>query len=119
MPHVKIDDDVDAYIREQQRRERRWGTITNAAYVARVLVVLAIMAGLLFVQYNGCKASDDDALDTIRSQDLADSALGGFNPGACAENESSRRFTATTVQRQRVSGTVCCGLVVKGCTIRW
>lgn len=116
MPHVKIDDDMDAYIRAQQRRVRRWSVF---AAIAKITGALAVIGGLLFVQCNGCEVSDDDTLAVIRSQGLRDPDLRGASPGACAEHESSRRFIATNAQNQRVSGTVCCGAVVKGCTIRW
>lgn len=108
--------DVDRYIRDERHRQARWG---SAWMIAQTVGALALAVGFLFVNCNGCQAHDDEVLDAIRAQGLTHPDLGGAHPGACAENESSRRFTAINAHGARVSGTVCCGFAVKGCTIRW
>jgi hypothetical protein len=44
----------------------------------------------------------------------------GWQPFTCSEGDfSSTGFRATNSQGRRVSGVVCCGLIMKNCTIRF
>lgn len=109
---------VDEWMEAGRRKQRRWALIGG---IATVVVGLVIAAVSLFVSCNAVPAGDERALSAIQASGLRDATLGGADIGACAEDESSRHFTATNSSGARVEGTVCCGLtgVGKGCTIRW
>jgi hypothetical protein len=109
---------MDEWMESGARKERRWalfGSIVGG-------VALLIGAGVvLFVQCNGVPAGDERVHDALKAQGFHDAKLFGADIGACAQDESSRHFTAQNSSGARVEGTVCCGLtgVAKGCTIRW
>jgi hypothetical protein len=120
MPSIKIDDDADAYIRENRRRQARWERISNFFKVVGTLIGLGAFFGIsTYIGCNGCETPNNEALEAIQSQGLTQPKLEGHNWGACHESETSRRFTALNAQGRPVSGTVCCGQFTKGCTIRW
>lgn len=108
----------DEYFRDAQRREQRWERARFIGVIVACLLVAAIGA---YVLLNRVEVDDGRALAAIRASGLRDPKLGGAVTAACAESESSRRFTATNSSGERVEGVVCCGLtgVGKGCTIRW
>lgn len=110
--------EVEQWMREGERRERRWGRL---ALIAGIAAVIAASAVGWYVLANRVEAGDERVLDTLRGAGLRDPELGGAATFNCAEGESSRHFTATNADGARVEGTVCCGLtgVGKGCTVRW
>lgn len=110
--------DIDAWVREGERRQRRWALAGAIAVVVAALIV--IVAGN-FVTANLVEVGDERALGAIESSGFRDVKLGGADALACSEAESSRHFSATNPRGQRVEGTVCCGLtgLAKGCTLRW
>jgi hypothetical protein len=112
------DPDVDAYVREAERRRGRWVKVGFAAAMVAGLVVVGVA---FVISSNHVPAGNDRVLDTLGASGLRDPVLGGADGFACAESESSRHFTATNSLGKRVEGTVCCGLtgIGKGCTIRW
>lgn len=64
--------------------------------------------------------SDDVAARrTLEAQGFSDITTSGFSFG-CGESDSySTGFEATNPAGKRVSGVVCCGLVLKACTVRF
>jgi hypothetical protein len=79
----------------------------------------SIVAALLLLSLVAC-TSEDDAKRTLTSAGFKDIRTTGYSPFACAEDDfSATGFTATNPNGLRVSGTVCCGLVFKGCTVRY
>lgn len=57
---------------------------------------------------------------TLESAGYTDVKTTGYNFLECGENDTFHTgFTATNPNGKRVSGTVCCGLFIKGCTIRF
>jgi hypothetical protein len=85
------------------------------------LIVAIVLCAILFYVFGmgGCEAEDLDALEAIRGQGLTSPTLYGNDLLACADSESSRKFTARNHQGELVHGTVCCGMFGKSCTIRW
>lgn len=117
---MKLSEEADEYIREQRRRKYRWSRVENFFKVVGTLIALGAFFGIsTYVGCNGCETPDKEAIEAIESQGMTHPTLGGHNMGACHDEETSRQFTATNAQGQRVSGTVCCGQFTKGCTIRW
>ena len=110
--------DVDAWVRDGQRRQRRWLLAGAIAVVVAGLVIVVIW---FVLQANMVPAGDQRAIDAVEASGFGNVLLGGAEALACAEGESSRHFSASNAQGKRVEGTVCCGLtgIGKGCTIRW
>lgn len=68
----------------------------------------------------GCMSSDSDATQTLRNSGYSNIKTTGLNPLSCSEDDFTRTgFVATNPSGQRVAGTVCCGMIFKGCTIRF
>lgn len=73
------------------------------------------------------KAANQPARETrqeraARAMGLTDYKFEGTALIGCAKGDSalaSEHFTARNVLGDKVSGTVCCGLVFKGCTVRF
>jgi hypothetical protein len=112
------DPSAEEYLREAERRERRWTRVRVVGVVVGCVLVAAIGA---YVSLNRVAVGDDRALEVLRASGLRNPRLGDAVTAACSESESSRRFTAINASGAPVEGTVCCGLtgVGKGCTIRW
>lgn len=108
--------EADEYIRAARRRDTRYKKFGE---IMAVLAGLGLCAGLIFVQCNGCEVGDNAAIETLEAAGMQDAILGGPDVMACGDHESSRHFSATNARGDRVEGTVCCGAVGKGCTIRW
>lgn len=75
-----------------------------------------IIAIILLV---GC--TDESAtIRTLRSSGFSNIRTTGYSWFECGKEDTfSTGFTATNPTGQTVSGTVCCGLIMKGCTIRF
>lgn len=70
----------------------------------------------------GLSACTDDAntIRTLRSAGYTDIETTGYSPWACGDDDTfATSFRAKNPQNQIVEGTVCCGMLVKGCTIRF
>jgi hypothetical protein len=109
---------LDEWFRAAERRERRWSSLKSLSLIVGCILICAIGA---YISLNRVEVGDDRALGAIRAAGFRDPRLGGAVTAACADSESSRRFTATNPLGRVVQGTVCCGLTSldKGCTIRW
>ena len=110
--------DLEAWMRDGERRQRRWALAGAVAVVVAALIVIVVGS---FVDANLVEVGDDRALRAIESSGFRNVKLGGADALACSDAESSRHFSATNPRGQRVEGTVCCGLtgLAKGCTLRW
>jgi len=113
-----MSEEVDAWVRDGERRQRRW---LLAGTIALVVAGLAATIIWLLISSNAIPAGDKRAIDTVEANGFRDVLLGGVDVLACADGESSRHFAATNSAGKRVEGTVCCGLsgVGKGCTLRF
>lgn len=57
---------------------------------------------------------------TLQQQGFTSIETTGWSAFECGEDDTySTGFRATNAQGRLVEGTVCCGLIAKGCTIRW
>ena len=57
---------------------------------------------------------------TLRQAGFKPVYFTGYNAFACGESDYyATGFVAENARGDIVSGTVCCGLIFKGCTIRW
>ena len=109
---------LDAWMREGERKQRRWALAGTIAVIVAALVAIAVWWA---IAANLVEVSDERAMQAIESSGFRDVKLGGADALACPEAESSRHFAATNPRGKRVEGTVCCGLtgVATGCTLRW
>lgn len=79
------------------------------------IVILAVLA----LSLTAC-TDEESSRRALEAQGFKDITFTGYDMWSCGEDDTySTGFTATNVNGQRVSGTVCCGLVAKACTIRY
>jgi len=76
-----------------------------------------LFLALLFV----CACTNESgARSALLKSGFTDIETLGYAPFACGQDDgTSTRFRATNSQGIRVEGVVCCGLVVKNCTVRF
>ena len=110
--------EVDAWVRDGERRQRRW---LLAGSIAGIVAVIVIAIVAFAIEGNAVPAGEKRAIGAIEAQGFRDVRLGGAEVLGCAPSESSRHFSATNPAGKHVEGTVCCGItgVAKGCTLRW
>jgi hypothetical protein len=59
------------------------------------------------------------ATEILSSHGYTEIQITGYNMFSCSEDDTFKTgFTAKTITGQITSGTVCCGLFMKGCTVR-
>lgn len=65
-------------------------------------------------------SSDSPAAETLRKSGYTDIELTGWSPFKCDEKDTfSSGFRAKNSNGSTVEGVVCCGLIFKGCTVRF
>lgn len=80
--------------------------------------------GALVLAQGECSPGPGKAQDALRTMGFRDVKIIGSHPYApsfygCDKNDAvAHEATATNAQGQRVSVVVCCGMVMKGCTVR-
>lgn len=76
---------------------------------------------LALLLFSLASCTDDAAtVRTLRSAGFTDITTTGYSAWACGEDDSfATGFRAKNPQGQLVEGTVCCGFMVKGCTVRF
>lgn len=97
-----------------------------------LLIVVAILGILGTVVISAIKnpnaisqlseSSPGRQVNTLQAMGFKDISLRSASWTACGNDDSifsSNDFTATNPLGARVSGTVCCGLLMKGCTVRF
>jgi hypothetical protein len=63
---------------------------------------------------------EDNTVRTLQAHGFTNIQTTGFNPWSCGQDDTfSTGFIATNASGQKVSGTVCCGFIGKGCTVRF
>lgn len=56
----------------------------------------------------------------LEYQGLVNIHVGGWDAFECSPGDTiSRGFTAQNASKQNVEGTVCCGVWIGGCMVRW
>jgi hypothetical protein len=80
-------------------------------------MMTSLVLAVLFMA--GC-TSEGKTVNTLRSAGYTDIKAGGYDFWECGDDDTyATKFTARNPNGQMVHGTVCCGLVGKGCTIRF
>lgn len=75
------------------------------------------LVGLVFLV--GC-TDEGSSYRTLQAHGFTDITFTGWSPFVCSKDDRfSTGFTARNSAGQQVSGTVCCGLLTKGCTVRF
>lgn len=78
--------------------------------------ILLIFATLLFF---AC-TDESNAQRTLENFGFTNISFTGHDWWSCGEDDSSSTgFIATNKDGKRVSGTVCCGMIFKNCTVRF
>lgn len=93
--------------------ERHGSFMLNVVYVA-----IAIIGVLIFFAGN-CGSPDPKLQRALESQGFSKVTVGEWDAFECGGDSISRSFSATNSNGQRVSGTICCGFFLKGCTVRF
>jgi hypothetical protein len=78
-------------------------------------VVVLVFAFLLWL---GTNTDSVQAKQAAEDSGLRDIRTGGYAWFQCGDWKCTE-FTATNSDGKKVSGAVGCGLILKGCTIRW
>jgi hypothetical protein len=79
-----------------------------------ILMFLVIMFFLI-----GC-TDTNGTVRTLKSSGYTEISVGGYDWFSCGEDDwSATTFHAKNPNGEYVSGTVCCGLFFKGCTVRY
>lgn len=77
-----------------------------------------ILVGILVI-FSGC-TNHDKTVETLSKSGYSEIVTGGYNIFSCGEDDTySTNFTAKNPVGNVVSGTVCCGILFKGCTVRF
>ena len=81
-----------------------------------ILIILLILTLLILT---GC-TSNNDTISTLEKAGYTNINVGEWDAFGCSDDDFySTRFTATNSLNNTVEGTVCCGLMMKRCTIRY
>ena len=77
---------------------------------------LCVLLALIAI---GC-TDEANTIRTLDSNGFTDIRTTGFNAFECGKEDTySTGFTARNAKGKLVSGTVCCGFLSKGCTVRF
>lgn len=74
---------------------------------------------LLFTLLALACTDNEGASRALHGSGFTDITLTGFSFGCGKDDGSSTGFEAKNPQGGRVKGVVCCGLIFKGCTVRF
>lgn len=75
-----------------------------------------IFIAILFI---GCTDSSSSR-ETLQKAGFTDITITGWSPFSCGEDDTySTGFSAKNPNGQMVEGVVCCGMIVKSCTVRF
>lgn len=81
----------------------------------KIIIGLIILSVLM----TGC-VSSSATTRTLTKAGYTNIETGGWDVMGCSDDDfTATSFTATNSLNQTVSGTVCCGLIFKKCTIRY
>lgn len=91
-----------------------------------IMITIVVLVGLSAITLGGFKSCDsactnrDATRETLRKSGYTDIEPGDYAWFECGDDDRFHtQFTATNPVGQTVTGTVCCGLFSKGCTIRY
>lgn len=86
-----------------------------------ILVCLLCLLAAVFAVGKAVTSDDADYVRILNSQGYTNVDIQGTAFTGCAKEDSplnSVQFTAKGVNQATVHGVICCGLLLKGCTVR-
>lgn len=64
--------------------------------------------------------TEADTVRTLRANGFTDIQTTGWSPFVCSKDDTFETgFRAKNARGETVTGTVCCGFLTKGCTVRF
>lgn len=94
----------------------------GAGNISRPSVTYLVMkriVGLGLLLLTGC-TNESATVETLQKAGFRDIRTTGYAWLACGDDDTfATKFQARNPTGQLVNGVVCCGLIGKGCTIRW
>ena len=76
--------------------------------------------GVLLLLLSGCLIDAASTVRTLEDSGFSNVQITGYSWWVCGEHDTYHTgFVATNPAGRRVSGTVCCGWLTKGCTVRF
>ena len=87
----------------------------------KVLLVASILGGLVTCRHYAC-VDKEQAEEVLKKDGRFNNATfqDTYQWWTCGHGDAyATGFTAINSKGDKVSGTVCCGLIMKDCTIRW
>lgn len=97
------------------RHTEKHGPMTIIVVAAFGIVSIGIWAST-----NLGGSDDAKVIEAAEKHGLANVRITGWNPLECSDGDSiARGFRATNANGRDVTGTICCGYMLKGCTVRW
>ena len=82
--------------------------------------LMALFGVALLLAGVGCFTNETDTRRTLEAQGFIDIEITGWSPWSCSEDDYTETgFRAVNTKGLIVTGTVCCGLLTKGCTVRF
>tara|TARA_Y100000034_G_scaffold71176_1_gene85844 strand:+ start:3037 stop:3330 length:294 start_codon:yes stop_codon:yes gene_type:complete len=85
-----------------------------------LLLGAAIPLGLMIVAGGSCSDGEEKMVRALKNQGFTNVQITGRAWFGCSEEDYySQNFTALNPHGRFVEGIVCCGLIAKGCTVRW
>jgi len=100
----------------RRRRRPAWAPV-----IAQAAALALLLVGLVGARW-GCSDSAESraaAASTLELDGYTDVAITGFAAWACGgDGWRTVEFSATSPSGEPVTGAVCCGAVLRGCSIR-
>lgn len=85
-----------------------------------LVVIIVVVFAIVIAAMGGCETSTDEVTRTLESAGYSNITPGDAS-WSCGHGDKwlGRTFRATNPAGSSVSGTVCCGFWLKGCTVRF
>lgn len=81
--------------------------------------IAAFILGFILTASAGCTDAAS-SVSTLESAGFKDIHIVGYSYFGCSEDDTFHTaFVATNASGKEVHGIVCCGMIMKGCTIRF
>lgn len=93
---------------------------TTAVILKFALLLVVLIFFVAFCASNDGMQDEQAARRTLQASGFTAVEMTGWKPFTCGKGDTtSTGFKATNPAGQRVEGVVCCGLVMKACTVRF
>jgi hypothetical protein len=78
------------------------------------------LVALALVMFGAACTDNVNTVRTLKAHGFTEIRTTGFEPFECSDSDTfATGFTARNVQGLIVRGAVCCGMMTKGCTVRF